>query len=56
MIEIEEKVLEFYRRVIFGKGYKSNEITECCFNNAWNDMARTLKSNNKNSKKMKLKI
>lgn len=57
MIEIEEKVLEFYRRVIFGKGYKSGEIekiTEYCFNNAWNDMARTLKSNDENSKKVEV--
>lgn len=57
MIEIEEKVLEFYRRVVFGKGYKSGEIekiTEYCFNNAWNDMARTLKSNDENSKKVEV--
>lgn len=44
-MEIEEKVLNFYRRVVFGKDYNKNKLTKeniyrWCFNNAWNDMAR----------------
>lgn len=43
--DIETKVLNFYRRFIFGKDYDKDNLTkeniyEWCFNNAWNDMAR----------------
>lgn len=46
---MEDKVINFYRRVIFGSKYKVenkkdldiNTIVDCCFIKSWNDMART---------------
>lgn len=56
---MEKKVIEFYRRCIFGSNYKSNanknkrsnNICSCCFNNAWRDMARTFAYKNKKGSK-----
>lgn len=41
-VEVENKVLEFYRRVIFGSNYSKKDIMNCCFHQAWKTMARTL--------------
>ena len=43
--KVEEKVLHFYRRIVFGSAYHKdnytrNDIYGWCFDNAWNDMAR----------------
>ena len=45
---MEEKVIEFFRRCVYGSSYKRDKkdikhILMWCFNNAWRDMARTLK-------------
>lgn len=46
---MEDKVIEFFRRCVYGSSYKRDKkkdienIIMWCFNNAWRDMARTLK-------------
>ena len=46
---MEEMVMEFYRKVIFGKNYKGkgniSKIIECCVTNAWNDMIAHTRNN-----------
>ncbi|MBR2391446.1 MAG: hypothetical protein IKB06_03020 [Clostridia bacterium] len=47
MVKVEKKVFDFYRRIVFGSNYKRDDINKdnifnLCFNNAWNDMARTI--------------
>ena len=48
-MKIEDMVVEFYRRVVFGAGYRTqnntneNYVGDLCFDNAWRDMARTLR-------------
>lgn len=44
---MEKRIIDFYRRCIFGKNYDITDktnidmIVKCCFTNAWKDMART---------------
>ena len=44
---MEEKIIDFYKRCLYGSNYditnKTNVdmISKCCFTNAWKDMART---------------
>lgn len=46
---MEDKVIEFFRRCVYGSSYKRDKkkdienIIMWCFNNSWRDMARTLK-------------
>ena len=45
---MEDKVIEFFRRCVYGSSYKRDKkdiehILMWCFSNAWRDMARTLK-------------
>jgi len=50
LVEVEKKVLEFYRRTLFGSNYKTESntdekhIIDWCFDNAWFDMARTIRA------------
>ncbi|MFQ6752063.1 MAG: hypothetical protein ACLRFL_00660 [Clostridia bacterium] len=45
---MEEKIINFFRRAVFGTNYSIKNkndlkmICNCCFSNAWKDMARTL--------------
>ena len=59
---MEDKIVEFYRRVIFGEEYDKSSATNVdsvfkwCFYNAWSDMARhTLKWNDDSADKDKIK-
>lgn len=59
---MEAKIVEFYRRVIFGEDYNKSSATkvgcvfEWCFYNAWSDMARhTLKWKDENADKDTIK-
>ena len=55
---MEDKIIDFYRRGLFGSNYKSkdktniNMIANCCFTNAWKDMARTYPINNEEQRKI----
>ena len=57
---MEENILNFYRRIVFGTNYDITNLTNidmicnCCFVIAWKDMARTYK-NEDNEKRKKLK-
>ena len=59
-MKIENKILNFYRRVIFGTNYKKNKITKddilnYCFDNAWVAMsAHTLHVKDKDGRKYKV--
>ena len=63
MIKIEKKVLEFYRRVVFGSSYKKDDnlknlqnIEKWCFDAAGKDMSQhVLKGKTKVSKEKKWK-
>lgn len=59
---MEGRIVEFYRRVIFGEEYNKSSATKVgcvfkwCFYNAWSDMARhTLKWNDGSADKDKIK-
>lgn len=58
---MEDNILHFYRRLIFGTNYDITNptnidmICNCCFIIAWKDMARTYK-NEDSEKRKKLKI
>lgn len=55
-VEVEKKILEFYRRIVFGRNYIKddrykymNNIEKWCFDGAWKDMSQhVLKWNSKN--------
>ena len=59
---IEKKVLEFYRRIVYGSTYDKNNknednIVKWCFNAAWKAMAsHTLKFDNDNNKNIDTKL
>lgn len=62
-VNVEKKVFEFYRRIVFGSLYERRKVIEpnivnWCFNSAWKDMAsHTLIFKNKNiNNKLKIKI
>ena len=60
LMKIENKILNFYRRVIFGINYKKNKTTKddilnYCFDNAWVAMsAHTLHVKDKDGRKYKV--
>ncbi len=55
---MEERIIDFYKRCLYGTNYdmqnKTNidMIANCCFTNAWKDMARTYPVNNEEQRKI----